>query len=1020
MSAGVDERALLWDLVWGTSDLELDRSAGGHGSGALCVVFSEDNSLVASGSKDDSIIVWDLAQGISMLTLQGHRGNVSCLAFSADADKLLSGSWDQSLALWDLSDGQGIVEKRFIGHKSAVLACAMSEDRKTVFSCARAGLVKVWDASEDFPTELYCLKADEECTCICLPRPLPSDAENPWIVVSSGADIIVWSYKSQRESQVAALRTKECRGFQLSVDVGESDSSDECSAFDPRCPLKSLRGRRSAPPKPSSQLGDYSDLHLRNEHRGVVSGMALIQCNGVLVSGDRAGCVLQWDTSTWTVTRRWSHVMWTGSGVDNLDVVEDGTFMALSSGGVVTCFVLSDLTEHAEPTAVWRAPQRFPCVRISPTCDFLASACLDGVVRVHRISEGAAVNSCLNYNWASLLYAAEKKPALFGAMLRANPDVITDVVPLEIRGVRANWGLIHYFAVQGDAASLKALVEAADRPIGFVPDGFGMSPLDLAALGEHREALEFLLQHGTTWPPEVCEFCVGSLRRLIPMNLLTMPSFLDAQIAAPRSLRIVDVIDGSPPEIAPPSWAMLHGGVLNSQVAQCRHLGKECIIGTLSSRYADAAREHYADSGVAPLPRAALSAMRGGHKRSHWWGCCPQRCCPQRCCGRCKHRNFTMSMSTVTDVVRMNAVEARQLAIFTGQRALRVHPVSVRCIFLSNLLDPRNEFLSSICQSTDPGLFKSTTVQVVLRHMWHYNGVKRHVADMCVFLGMILSFTVFTIETRSSVNLHQRNVASNPELSTVELEMKGVMYVSAALTMLCAFWFLNGELRLFFRFRSGYFTSLWNVLDAAGLLFVLGTVFSAMHNAAKGTFPSRVKVMSVIASFLLWGGIFFYLRGFQVFGSLVRMVVEIARDMLSFLTMMGIALMSFTVSLYLEGEVNEDGETEASLMEPVAELADIMLHLFQLTIFGNYQLTDQIWTSGLGKFVFLVMVLFLVVLMLNLLIALMGDTFARVKATELVAFLRERADLMYAMDMESAHRFSHCDGYIIFSSPRGS
>src|SRR4029077_15347351 len=66
--------------------------------------FSPDGSVVAAGSEDKTIILWDVETGRSLGALEGHSDTVSSLLFENDGDALLSGSFDGTIIRWDLEN----------------------------------------------------------------------------------------------------------------------------------------------------------------------------------------------------------------------------------------------------------------------------------------------------------------------------------------------------------------------------------------------------------------------------------------------------------------------------------------------------------------------------------------------------------------------------------------------------------------------------------------------------------------------------------------------------------------------------------------------------------------------------------------------------------------------------------------------------------------------------------------------------------------------------------------------------
>ena len=112
-------------------------------SGVLAVALSRDGTLLAAGTTNGDICLWQVPVGTPLRTFCGHTSWVRSVAFSPDGRILASGSQDGMVRLWEVSTGQCL--KILQGHSHWVWSVTFSPDGRILASGCHDGTVRLWD-----------------------------------------------------------------------------------------------------------------------------------------------------------------------------------------------------------------------------------------------------------------------------------------------------------------------------------------------------------------------------------------------------------------------------------------------------------------------------------------------------------------------------------------------------------------------------------------------------------------------------------------------------------------------------------------------------------------------------------------------------------------------------------------------------------------------------------------------------------------------------------------------------------
>lgn len=134
--------------IWSTLDGSLlhqweAQSLDEKDKGILSVAVSPNESCIATGARDNKLVVWD-TKGKQIQSLD-HGRPIRSIAFSKDGNLLLTGSIDNLARLYRLMDGEWQLVQRFEGHTNTVWSVSFSPDERQVITASLDNSARTWN-----------------------------------------------------------------------------------------------------------------------------------------------------------------------------------------------------------------------------------------------------------------------------------------------------------------------------------------------------------------------------------------------------------------------------------------------------------------------------------------------------------------------------------------------------------------------------------------------------------------------------------------------------------------------------------------------------------------------------------------------------------------------------------------------------------------------------------------------------------------------------------------------------------
>ena len=265
--------------------------------------------------------------------------------------------------------------------------------------------------------------------------------------------------------------------------------------------------------------------------------------------------------------------------------------------------------------------------------------------------------------------------------------------------------------------------------------------------------------------------------------------------------------------------------------------------------------------------------------------------------------------------------------------------------------------------------------------------------------------------------MHEKHLDYNPSCTEpcTSDEKFGEWYtadfVLAIIILIFQLYFIYIEVNQMLYHKLRYLTSFWNLLDIISTILNIATVLVDILDGNE----QDANAIACVAVLVLWFRFFYFLRVFSGTAYLVRMILAIIKEMRYFMLALIITIITFTNTFFILGRNSPEGNfTGTNIFRAFIFSYKIALGDFETDGFDTIdaEYTVLAWTLWFLNTVSIT------IIMLNLVIAIMGDIFGRVQERRKTTMLKEFTAIMRENDFLVSRASIFRDvGYIVVVQP---
>lgn len=1013
--------------VWRIDDVEGFREFEGHKAGVTCICLSVDGYYMFSGSLDKTIRKWNIETAVSEQTLQdnlGHMGGVKsiCSYNRSSTNYLVSGGDDMFVRVWNVE--LGCVELIFEGHKNHIFSVVVDYENNFIISCGKDRTIRIWNlengqeafvytghlnginglaitsddrhivsVSKDQTIRIWRFLKDERYHEIEGHDKSVADLaicpDNKYLISASyDATIRVWNMETLNEERVLYGHTKAVRCLKLfhttEFSILFSGSSDHN--------IKVWNWTDSEKPEL---------LTLEKKHHEAILCLALDPSGFYMASGSSDNSIILWEFPDFSETKTLNEL------VEKLKDMSTTTFaghkktvnclgfslngLILASGDAEGLIYLWEVYAEIEPNKPYKI--------LDSHCDFISDLCFtkdskrlisggkDMKIRVWDIETGKEQRILIGHEGPiySVVLSKDETHVFSGS-----DDFTVKLWNLETgfceQTLEGHEDLITSIIVCKDGKRIVTASEDESIRVWWVFDpNFSIVSLMIEMLEMHSDDNKIAKMY-----PKFKDHVFSESIFPFHFSILHYYAYLNDSLAIERIVNILDILENK--------HFILTTDLFGRTPIDVAFDNKNKRI--LNALFTYAMNRPPPMNGFPNFLEAFQKAIE--FNLLNLEKIFDSRLIPLKQCLPSDDQRFTlpeeckMTSEINTHAFNHYCIETKSLeeaGLIVDDGDDITNRVEFFILDIPYIVDfEKNELFSEFLHiDSNSLLFSSEALQAILHYKWKRYASFSYARDLIVFCIFLLTVTI------NSVFLFPNRIKESLDETRRENFKVGSIILNIIMAVFTGYFILS-ELHKWKCFGTKlYFSTVWHTLELIILSILCATICLDLSSISGIIVSiSWLKALLSINIFLLYIKFLSYARGYKQTAFMVRMILQVIYDIKVFLAIFFILVISIGFSIFVLQE--SDGVNDANI---IAQFS--IFNMVYRMILGDNQLYDNVAVSNnyihfLLWIFFFITTLFMMIIMLNLLISILGDSYDKISGREVLANNYEKTWILYEID----------------------